>query len=514
MVWRDGRAVNCDSLENCWGGNSSVGSNPTLSARNLLVCLHMNSFPQKKALLHWVKIVSSYIGVVILLFWCIQPQYFQVDYQKHRSVGAYPVYASFSDKEDFWSIKLDNLIVGEDGSSKISYTVKAGDTIQSIAQQFGTTVQSISDSNGVDNRSLQAGKVLYISYDNGVMINLKETSSVKAFVEKYNLDLQDTMSLNYFETPDLLLEQDQEVFVNLTQKEAEKRGLIEKEPYQSPFEKLRAEQEELLLQQQEEDVREEEPVWPIQQQVISPEETAQQIADQFKVTREEAGIAVDTTSPEEDAKKPLPPQPVINESQKSCDVNMCLFDGQCYYKPQQAYCIKDDPKRMWKCKQWYIQQGNTCVTVKEKTKIPVEKKKTTLEQKKKPKPVSTKAEKLWYFNPRTDGAPSDGRGPGQCTSFAHWYWRKYYGIKSLQFRGNAGKRLTSAARAWWLVNKTPSIGAFGISNESPVGHVFVVIGIDGDKVLIQEMNYAGRYIVTKRWKSVSSIRWFIHPVKK
>jgi surface antigen len=65
-----------------------------------------------------------------------------------------------------------------------------------------------------------------------------------------------------------------------------------------------------------------------------------------------------------------------------------------------------------------------------------------------------------------------------------------------------------------LVNKNPAVGAFGISNESPVGHVFVVIGIDGDKVLIQEMNYAGRYIVTKRWKSISSIRAFIHPIKK
>jgi hypothetical protein len=83
---------------------------------------------------------------------------------------------------------------------------------------------------------------------------MKENMSVKSFVEKYNLDLQDTMSLNYFETAEMLLEQDQEVFVNLTQKEAEKRGLIEKEPYESPFERLRAEEEELALQRQTEEL--------------------------------------------------------------------------------------------------------------------------------------------------------------------------------------------------------------------------------------------------------------------
>jgi hypothetical protein len=74
---------------------------------------------------------------------------------------------------------------------------------------------------------------------------------------------------------------------------------------------------------------------------------------------------------------------------------MCLFDGNCYYKPQQAYCIKDDPKRMWKCKQGYIQQGNSCVATREKAATTGEKKKVAnQDQQKKKKIVSTKAEKV------------------------------------------------------------------------------------------------------------------------
>ena len=505
MVGRDGRAVKCDSLENCWGGNSSVGSNPTLSA-SLLFVYRMKFSHQTKALLSWVKTIWSYFVLIIFLFWCIQPQYFKVDYHAKKSFGAYPVYASVSG-DDISSIKLDNLIVWEDGSSKISYTVKEGDTIQSIAQQFGTTTQSIRDSNGIGDKKLLAWKVLYISYDDGVLIYVKETTPLDVFVQKYNLDLEDTMSLNYFDQKTLLLEQDQELFVNLTQKEAEKRGLIDKQLYESPFERLKQDQMDQEAQKIEDFWQDiEEFVGPVQQDIISPEETAQQIADQFRVTREQAGENPVTNNDQ--------PTTVASDwiQKKSCEATMCLFDGNCYYKPQQAYCIKDDPKRMWKCKEWFVQQGNTCVATQKKSQSASVKKQKTIQQERLPQ-ISSQPTKVWYFNPRANWAPTDGWGPWQCTSFAHWYRWKHYGIKSLWFRGNAGKRLTNASRAWWLVNKSPAIGAFGVSNESPVWHVFVVIGIEGNKVLIQEMNYAWRYIVTKRWKSIASIRWFIHPIK-
>jgi surface antigen/LysM repeat protein len=469
----------------------------------------MNSFHQKKWL-WWIQVALSYSMVVVLLFGCMQPQYFQVNYQRNTFVGAYPVYASFSRSDEFEGIVLDNLIVWEDGSSKISYAVKAWDTIQSIAQQFWTTIQSIKDNNAVDNASLKVGQILYISYDDGVIVHVASSMSLQEFAKTYNLDLEDTMSLNYIEKADTLLEEWQEIFVNLTQKEAEKRKLIEQLPYESPFEKLRKEQEEFVSEQEFEAITQEQDFWPVQQEIISAQETAEQIRKQFEVTREEAGVSQEQQGDQQNQAPEM--------QQEQCGVWMCKFDGNCYYKPQQAYCVKDDPKRMWKCKQWYVQQANTCVAVsvqggnkpavsKPKPDKPRQEARPTTDKK------TSKAVKVGYFNPRADGAPSDGWGPGQCTSFAHWYRWKHYGVKSLWFRGNAGAWLKSAARAWRLVNKSPAVGAFGISNESPVGHVFVVIGIDGEKVLIQEMNYAGRYIVTKRWKSISSIRGFIHPVK-
>lgn len=452
-----------------------------------------------------MKIIGSYIGVVIILFWCIQPQYFQVDYQK-SSVSLYPVYASSNESDSFAWIKLDNLIVGEDGSSKISYSVKANDTVASIAQQFGTTVQSIKDGNGLWNEWLKIEQVIYITFDNGVMVNVKEAMTLQQFVTSNNLDLADTMSLNYFTSADLLLDQDQEIFVNLTQKEAEKRGLIEKQPYESPFEKLKEAQ--ILEQEEDSEAAPEEDFGPVQQQVISPQETASQIAAQFKKEVPLEQIE-DPTQEEQVSNAPL-----------QCGSDSCLSDTTCVPKPQFAYCTKNDPKHLWKCKQGFQQQGNDCIAVKGVQPVKQVTAKATIEVKKVVKPssekkkiITSKTIAVGYFNPRSDGVPPDGRGPGQCTSFAHRYWWKHYGIKSMGFRGNGWQWAARAKNAWWVVNKTPSIWAIGVSNESSVGHVFVVIGIDGDKVLIQEMNYAGRYIVTKRWKSVSSVKAFIHPTK-
>lgn len=469
---------------------------------------------QQKAVRIRIQYIWNYFLVACILLGCVQPQYFKVDYQRNN-FNLSPVYASLQQDKVYAGIRLDNLLVWEDGTTKVKYIIKEGDTIQSIAKQFGTTKQSILDTNGIkDATSIKAGQSIVISYDNGVIITVKDNIPLTEFAKTYNLNIQDLISMNYFENDLVTLEKDQEIFVNLNQEEAETKGLIEKKPYESPFERFRQEEEEQKKLDAENNAGDTSlEAWETIQEVISAEETAEQIAEANTKDIPDEKLIEEQRKKEAEALEEEKKAEAI--PQVGCDTNMCRFDDRCVKRPENAYCTKNDPKNAWKCKQGYYEENKQCVKAKPIAKKTEAKKEVKPEEKKKVVKKSSKAVSQWYFNPRADGAPSDWWGPGQCTSFAHRYWWKYYGIKSLWFRGNAKVRWRSAARAWWRVNKTPAIWSFGVTTYWwwGYGHVFVIIAIDGWSVQIQEMNYAGRYIVTKRWITTSSVSSFIHPIK-
>lgn len=97
---------------------------------------------------------------------------------------------------------------------------------------------------------------------------------------------------------------------------------------------------------------------------------------------------------------------------------------------------------------------------------------------------------------------------GWCTWFA-WYWRATSPL-SLGALGHEGRN----ARTWHInyayrgVGNTPVVGAVFQSpyGGGGFGHVGVVVGVNADgSIVVQEMNYAGRYVVTQATIPASAV---------
>lgn len=98
---------------------------------------------------------------------------------------------------------------------------------------------------------------------------------------------------------------------------------------------------------------------------------------------------------------------------------------------------------------------------------------------------------------------------GNCTYFVANH-------KNVTWRGNANQWLSNAAAAWVPTGSTPSPGAiisFRGSGYNPYyGHVGLVVDVDGNDVVIKDMNYRRLNEVTIRRvsKDDPSIKWYIY----
>ena len=79
----------------------------------------------------------------------------------------------------------------------VTYTVKRGDTVSEIAQQFGLTMSTIISFNGIDNvRRLQAGVELRIPPVDGVMHLVKRGESLSSIATGYGVGLEPILDIN------------------------------------------------------------------------------------------------------------------------------------------------------------------------------------------------------------------------------------------------------------------------------------------------------------------------------
>lgn len=106
--------------------------------------------------------------------------------------------------------------------------------------------------------------------------------------------------------------------------------------------------------------------------------------------------------------------------------------------------------------------------------------------------------------PGTMAAPytyRNGYANGQCT----WYVAGRRPIPSGW--GNARSWYAHARSAGWSTGTTPAIAAIAWTPNGYFGHVAVVEAIEGNQVLISEMNYLGAYKIDKRWAPISSFKY-------
>jgi len=102
----------------------------------------------------------------------------------------------------------------------------------------------------------------------------------------------------------------------------------------------------------------------------------------------------------------------------------------------------------------------------------------------------------------------------QCTSFVAWRINKRLGIKfTNQYKGtnwgNANTWDEAAKRTGVKVNSTPVPGAIAQSNAGSAGHVAWVTAVSGNKVTIEEYNYANKEGYGKRTVDKSTFN-YIH----
>jgi len=479
--------------------------------------------------------------------------------------AAYEELLEKSSSQSDGAIQFESLIVWENGEATISYWVAAGDSLSSIAKSFWTSVEAIMDANGISDANLvRPGQKLVIAYDEWVIVNIKETMDIEQFSNKYDIDKEEFLSMNYFEDTNTTLEQGWQVFVPLNQVEAEKKGLIDKEafveldlPVPDPvLEEQLVITDPLPTRADDTTLTEENNIPQVQdnnvyeQTVITAEETqqhlnnlelakleAQQAAEEAKKQAEiqaakakeaqrqaeiaktrkaqEAAAAAQRAAAaaqqaaEQQAQRALDAakaQAVAQEAQPiQCSSNQCAHKWRCWTPPTNAQCAPNDNNNAWVCKAWFTEYGNNCISSDSAITQAPTKSPTVLAQ--------------WYFNPHKVDSSVYGWGPGHCTAMAAHLWKVNHGIRIRDYwTGNAKDWIVNAKNAWFRVDSTPAAGSLMVSGYGywgwwPYGHVMYVESVDyaNGLVTVVDMNYKWRYIATKRTEAINKARGFIHP---
>ena len=95
----------------------------------------------------------------------------------------------------------------------MTYTVKPGDTLYGISNQFGVSVTELAELNNIKGSLLNIGQVLKIPTKEGsnpndmFMYTVKKGDSLYSIAKKYNTTVQDIINLNYLKNTNLSIGQ-------------------------------------------------------------------------------------------------------------------------------------------------------------------------------------------------------------------------------------------------------------------------------------------------------------------
>lgn len=453
-----------------------------------------------------------------------------------------------------WNIQFDMLITLEWDDSTISYSVAPGDTLSEIAKLFGTTTSAIAEANGLWVWGiLRVGQKLKIAYDKSIIYDVPEEMLVGDFSSRYDVSLEELITLNNFTDETDAIDAGQQIFVPLNRVEAQDRWLIKKkefvmldlprktiednpttigqvqQPTEVPQEQIvitaeqtqqhlelliQAEKESAIAQAKAEELAKEAELARIEaeeQAEIAEEEAARLAKENAERTAEAARLAkVDAekkaailVKAEAEDKQRRIAQLEAEERAvaESCSDTQCYHEGKCRSKPNDAICAPTDPDNAWVCTAWFIDTWNACIS----EAAHVERTAQATAPKK-----DQDVLKQWYFNPYNDGYGGNGWAWGHCTMYVwRWLWKNKW--INTQWRGNAKYWYDNAAAAWWSVWQTPQVWSvivmkYGSQWWNGYGHVWIVLDIDRSsrQILIEDMNYVWRYVVSQHWVDMDS----------
>lgn len=441
------------------------------------------------------------------------------------------VYASYDDlleqsKQQDGSLQFDGVILNTEWQTSITYKIVAWDTLSSIAQDFGTTVQALTEKNWLDpNSVLRKGQELIITFTENFVYQVETESTLEDFANTYWLNINDLMSLNYLTPPSVKIVPGQELILPLTRNEAKLKWLIGVEEF-VPLEIIEEQPEEEITNEDPEVIEtpKERSKWidDSEQQVITAEETenhlksieeqkekqrndrvaAEKRAEEDKKAKAEKAAQLAQIKQQAPASKP--------KANNTCSADKCMFNDKCYSKPANAVCAPEDKQNAWVCKEWYTDTWRSCV--KASAAKATQKTTATAQKKLKQWVISQR-----YFNAKKTWYPYNWWARGHCTEYVDYRrWKNLW--KKSFWRWNANRWYANASAAWAKVWKTPQYGAAavfaaGTNSYRWYGHVAVVIDIDRDNnlILVEEQNYVGTYVVNQRRVSMNQPIWYVYP---
>ena len=238
---------------------------------------------------------------------------------------------------------------------------------------------------------------------------------------------------------------------------------------------------------------------------------AQQRAEQAKVRAEQEAARAATEREKAAEQQRLAEQAEIvaaAPTQVQCPPGQCVHKGKCYQPPENAYCTDTDPANAWRCADGFTEQWNRCLSAEEIRK-----------QRESVPAWPSQVLAQYYLNPHKLDRNVYGRWAWHCTAYAAYKWSQNYWINIRNFwTWNAKNWIRGAKNAWFRVDKSPAVGSlmvtdYGFWGWGAYGHVAYVEAVDYSTgmITVTDMNYRGRYVVTKRTEAISKAAGFIHP---
>ncbi len=178
----------------------------------------------------WLNYIKFSITLT-LLFGFVLVMVYADKFQK----GTEQVYVNtmaFAQKSiDDWAlINLDmvSVGVGEDNKWIINYIVQPWDTLSKIASVFGTTTSHIKKTNKITGPIRPNQTLVITDEDEWLLYTTQEKENILVFANKYSLNLEDLMTLNYIQDETEVLQDGQELFIPINLETAYEVGLLEK----------------------------------------------------------------------------------------------------------------------------------------------------------------------------------------------------------------------------------------------------------------------------------------------